>query len=129
NGFPRVAYALEDERHATRSGLGLTISGLRLRPETGDKRAVAPQHSHAQIAHVQFNVMNVRIRTCAIGAHGLPSARDRAVVVKKYQLRRVPVSVRHRVDITMTNAFEQRVECYEHAARRWVASARIALVV
>lgn len=58
--LPFRADAFEDERHTSRCGIRLAVEGLRLRPETSDDGAVAAEHGHMPIAHVELDVFALR---------------------------------------------------------------------
>ena len=114
HGLPIVAHAFEDERHATRSGVGLAFVSLRLRPKTGHHGAIGSQHNHVTVAHVQLHVFDVGIRGLAILAHLVPTLSDRSVVVEENQRGVIPIPSGNQVDVRAPDAFDNFVKGANH---------------
>ena len=114
HGLPIVAHAFEDERHATRSGVGLAFVSLRLRPKAGDHGALSSQHNHVTVMHIQLHVFDVGIRGLAILTHLVPAFRNRSVVVEKNQCGIIPVPSGNHIDVRAPDAFDNFVKGANH---------------
>src|ERR1051326_2710752 len=120
NCFPRVADSFEHECHSSSGSFGIAIVTLRLCPLTSHDCPIASEHRHRHITHVKFHVFDFRIRTLAVLTNLIPTLRYRTVVVKQREARRVPIDVRHRINIGVSDAVEQMIEGGNNTIGSWL---------
>jgi len=106
NRFPRRADAFEHERHAARRGFRSALVVLRLRPKTSHNGSACSQHRYRNFAHVEFYILDFRVRTLTVLSHLVPALRDGAVVVEQTQTPIVPVSSHNAIDVRVTDPIE-----------------------
>ena len=114
HGFPFGADSLKDQRHATRSGVRLALESLRLSPKTRHNRAISSEHLDVLVTNVELYLLRFRKGALAILSQLIPPLGDRAVVVKKNEVRRIPVTARIQANIRALDALNYLVEGGEY---------------